>query len=117
MSRLLTLIMIVVMVTAHGSSVAAAICRHDNGAQHIAALQSDDAGIAAVASGEEDAAKMGSGKGSLADGGSVAWPSDMLPATGLLAPFRAAEPVERSPAEAPVLAGTSIRPLLEPPAA
>ena len=117
MSRLLTLMIIVVLVIAHGSSVAAAICRHDSGAQHVAALQSDDAGISAVASGEEDAAKTGSGKGSLADGGSVAWASDMLPAPGLLAPFRAAEPVERSPAEAPVLAGTSIPPLLEPPAA
>ena len=117
MFRLLTLMMIVILVIAHGSSVAAAICRHDNGAQHVAALQSDDAGISAVASGEEDAAKMGSKKGSLADGGSLSWPSDMLPAPGLKVPFRAAEPVERNPAEAPVLAGASVRPLLEPPAA
>jgi hypothetical protein len=117
MSRLLTLIMIVVLVMAHGSSVAAAICRHDSRAEHVAALQSDDAGIAAVAAGEEDAAKMGSKKGSLADGASVSWSSDMLPAPGLLVPFRAAEPVERNPAEAAVLAGASIRPLLEPPAA
>jgi hypothetical protein len=115
MSRLLTLIMIVVLVIAHGSSVAAAICRHDSGAQHVAALQSDDAGIAAVAAGEEDAAKMASKKGSL--GGSDAWPSDMLPAPGLQVPFRAGEPVERNPADAPVLAGGSVLPLLEPPAA
>jgi hypothetical protein len=108
--------MIVVLVMAHGSSVAAAICRHDNGAQHIAALQSDDAGISAVATGEEDAAKMGSKKGSLADGGSVSSPSDMLPASGLRVPFRAAETVERNPAEAPVLAGASVRPRLQPPA-
>ena len=60
---------------------------------------------------------MGSKKGSLADGGSVSWPSDMLPAPGLNVPFRAAEPIERNPAEAPVLAGASVRPLLEPPAA
>lgn len=117
MTRLLTLMMIVVLVIAHGSSVAAAICRHDSGAQHVAALQSDDAGISAVASGEEDAAKKGSNKGSLADGGSVSWPSDMLPSLGLNLPFRAAEPIERNPAEAPVLAGASLRPLLEPPAA
>lgn len=117
MSRLLTLIMIVVLVLAHGSSVAAAICRHDNGAQHAAALQSDDAGISAIASGEEDAAKLGSKKGSLADGGSVSWPSDMLPSPGLNVPFRAAEPIERNPAETRILAGASVRPLLEPPAA
>jgi len=117
MSRLLTLMMVVVLVIAHGSSVAAAICRHESGAQHIAALQSDDAGIFAVASGEEDAAKMASGKGSPADAGSVAWPSDMLPAPALLVPFRATGPVERNPADVPVLAGASVRPLLEPPAA
>ena len=117
MPRLLTLIMIVVLVIAHGSSVAAAICRHDSGAQHVAALQSDDAGISAVASGEEDAAKMGSKKGSLADGSSVSWPSDMLPAPALRVPFRETEPVDLDPADAPVLAGASVRPLLEPPAA
>lgn len=117
MTRLLTLMMIVMLVIAHGSSVAAAICRHDSGAQHVAARQSDDAGVAAVASGEEDAAKMGSKKGSLADGGPVSWPSDMLSSPGLNVPFRAAEPIERNPAESPVLAGASIRPLLEPPAA
>ena len=117
MSRLLTLMMIVVLVIAHGSSVAAAICRHESGAQHVTALQSDDARVSAVAFGEEAAEKMVSRKGPPADGGSVSWPSDMLPASGLLVPFRAAEPVERSPAEPPVLAGASVRPLLEPPAA
>lgn len=116
MPRLLTLMLIVVLVIAHGSSVAAAICRHDSNAQHVAARQSGDAGIAAVAAGEEDAAKKGSSKGSLADGGSVTWPSDMLPIPGLDVPFRTAEPVERNPAEPPVLAGASVRPLLEPPA-
>ena len=117
MSRLMTLMMIVVLLIAHGSSVAAAICRHDSGAQHVAALQSDDAGVSAVATGEEDAAKKGSSKGSLADGGPMAWPSDMLPSPGLNVPFRAAEPIERGSAEAAVLAGASVRPLLEPPAA
>jgi hypothetical protein len=115
MSRLLTLIMIVVLMVAHGSSVAAAICHHASGAQHFAALKSTDAGIAAVAAGEEDAAKMASKKGSL--GGSVSWPSDMLPVPGLRVPFRAAEPVVRNPGDAPVLAGGSVLPLLEPPAA
>jgi hypothetical protein len=117
MSRLLTLMMIVILVIAHGSSVSAAICRHANGAEHAAALASHDASIAAVAFGEEAAAKVASKKGAPADSGSVSWPSDMLPAPGLAVPFRAIESVAGDPADAPVLVGASLRPLLEPPAA
>jgi hypothetical protein len=117
MSRLLTLMMILVLVLAHGSSVAAAICRHQDGVEHVAALQSADAGISAAARGEESAAKAGSGKGAPADPGSVSWPSDMLPALGLAVPFRSSEPVELSLADAVVLVGASVRPLLEPPSA
>ena len=117
MPRLLTLMMIVILVVAHGSSVAAAICRHESGAQHVAALQSDDARVSAVAFGEEAAEKMASKKGPPADGGPVSTPSDMLPAPRLPVPFRTAEPVERNPADGPVLVGASVRPLLEPPAA
>jgi len=117
MSRLLTSMMIFVLVLAHGSSVAAAICRHQDGVEHVAALQSEDAGISAAAYGEEAAGKSASGKGVPADAGSVTSPSDMLPTLGLQAPFRASEPAERSPADAPVLVGASVRPLLEPPSA
>lgn len=117
MSRLLTLMMIFVLVLAHGSSVAAAICRHQDGVAHVAALQSSDVGIAAAAYGEETAGKAASRKGVPADAGSVSSPSDMLPTPGLKVPFRASEPVERSPAEAPMLVGASVRPLLEPPSA
>jgi hypothetical protein len=117
MSRLLTLMMILAVVVAHGSSVAAAICRHQDGVAHIAALQSDDAGISAAAHGEESAAKAGSKKGAPADSSSVSWPSDMLPAPGLPVPFRADEPLKPSPADTAVLIGASVRPLLEPPSA
>lgn len=117
MSRFLTLIMILVLVLAHGSSVAAAICRHQDGAAHVAALQSADSGVAAAAYGEEAAGKSTSRKGIPAEAGSVSSPSDMLPTPGLIAPFRVSEPAERSPAEVPVLVGASIRPLLEPPSA
>jgi hypothetical protein len=117
MSRLLTAMMIFVLVLAHGSSVAAAICRHQDGVAHVAALQSEDAGISAAAYGEETAGKSVSGKGIPADAGPVHSPSDMLPAPGLRAPFRSAGPAERSPAEVPVLVGASVRPLLEPPSA
>ena len=117
MSRLLTLIMMFTLVLAHGSSVAAAICRHHDGVAHVAALQSEDAGTSAVALGEELAGKSSSRKGVPADAGSVSSPSDMLPAPGLLPPVRAEEPAERNPADAPVLVGASLRPLLEPPSA
>ena len=117
MSRFLTLMMIFVLVLAHGSSVAAAICRHQDGVAHVAALQSDDAGISAAAYGEEAAGRTSSGKGVPADAGSASSPSDMLPTPGLLPPLRAEEPAERDPADARTLIGASIRPLLEPPSA
>ena len=117
MSRLLTLIMIVVLVMAHGSSVAAAICRHQDGISHVAALQSADAGVSAVAYGEEAAGKMASKKGAPADAGAVSAPSDMLPTPGLEVPFRTREPIDRMTADGPVLLSASVRPLLEPPSA
>lgn len=117
MSRLLTLIMIFVLVLAHGSSVAAAICRHQDGVAHVAALQSEDAGVSAAAYGEETAGKSSARKGVPADAGSVSSPSDMLPTPGLAPPLRAEEPAERRAEEAAVLVGASIRPLLEPPSA
>jgi hypothetical protein len=117
MSRLLTLMMILVLVMAHGSSVAAAICRHQDGVAHVAALQSEDAGISAAAHGEETAAKTGARKGASADSGSISWASDMLPTPGLPIPFRANEAAMLSPAEASILVGASVRPLLEPPSA
>jgi hypothetical protein len=115
MSRFLTLMMIVILVIAHGSSVAAAACRHESSLDHVAALQSSDATISAAAFGEEAAGKVASKKGAATDGGSVAWPSDMLPMPELTVPFRASEPVERHGAADPVLVGASVRPLLEPP--
>lgn len=117
MSRLLTLMMILVLVMAHGSSVAAAICRHQDGIEHVAALQSKDAGISAAAYSEETAGKAASRKSAPADAGSISWASDMLPTMGLPVPFRVNEAAERSAADAPVLVGASIRPLLEPPSA
>lgn len=117
MSRLLTLMMIFVLVLAHGSSVAAAICRHQDGVAHVAALQSEDSGVSAAAYGEETAGKAASRMGTPADAGSVTSPSDLLPTPGLQVPFRVREEVERHPADSPVLIGASVRPLLEPPSA
>jgi hypothetical protein len=117
MNRLLTLLMIVILVVAHGSSVAAAVCRHQNGAEHVAALQSRDAKVSAVAFSEEAAGRVASKKGAPADSGSASSPSDMLPTTGLPVPFRTNEPADRDLTDAAVLVGASIRPLLKPPSA
>jgi hypothetical protein len=117
MSRLLTLMMILMLVLAHGSSVAAAVCRHQDGAGHVAALQSHDAGISAAAYNEETAGKAASKKGGPADSGSVSLASDMLPIGGLPVPFRAEDAMELTLGDASVLAGGSVRPLLEPPSA
>ena len=117
MTRFLTLMLIFVLVMAHGTSVAAALCRHQDGVDHVAALQSSDAGIAAAASSEEAAGKAASRKSVPADAGSVSSPSDMLPTLGLSAPLRVREPAERSPADSPRLVGATVPPLLEPPSA
>lgn len=117
MSRLLTLIMMFILVLAHGSSVAAAVCRHQNGVEHQAALQSADAGVSAAAHGEETAGKAASHKGTPVDAGSMSLASDMLPTPEMSAPFRGQEPVERNFAEILILVGASVRPLLEPPSA
>lgn len=117
MSRLLTLMMILVLVMAHGSSVAAAICRHQDGVEHATALRSSDAGVSAAASSEESAAKAGFRKGAPADSGAASSPADLLPAPDFSIPFRSKEATERHPADPPALAGVSMRPLLEPPSA
>ena len=115
MSRFLTLMMIVILVIAHGSSVAAAVCRHPSSIEHGVALESSDANISAAAFSEEAAGKVVSKKGSPADSGSVSGLSGMLPGSGLPVPLRLSEPVDRNSHEPPALASASIRPLLEPP--
>jgi hypothetical protein len=115
MSRLLTLMMIAILVIAHGSSVAASVCRHQSSAEHAAALRSRDARIAAVALGEEAAGKVASKKGQTVN--TVSWPPVTLPAPDLPVPLRLTMPVERRLADSSIPPGASIRPLLEPPAA
>ena len=117
MSRLLTLMMIFMLVLTHGSSVAAAICRHQDGVEHVAALESEDAGISAAAFNEESAGKAASKKGAPLDSGSVSLASDMLPTPELAAQLRAESPVDRTFAHSSELVGGSVRPLLEPPSA
>ncbi|MEA3010668.1 MAG: hypothetical protein QOJ91_2360 [Sphingomonadales bacterium] len=117
MSRVLTLLMILMLVLTHGTSLSAAICRHQNGFEHAAALQSRDTGISAAAHGEETARKAAANKAAPLDSGSVSLASDMLPPAGLPVPFRASERIERNLADAAMPVGASVLPLLEPPSA
>ncbi len=117
MTRFLTLFMILALLIGQGSSVAAAICHHQNAAEHVAARQSDDARIAAVSLGEEAAAAVASKKGSQSAGASIHWPAEMLPATANAAPFRRLEPIRFQPARHAPLKSATLRPLLEPPSA
>ena len=117
MTKLLTAILIFILVIAHGSSVAAAVCGHASGADHVAARQSDDATVSVLAFGEEAADKMASRKGTPAETGSVSSPTDMLPSVTLEPPFRVNEPLQRERADPEDLTGQALRPLLEPPTA
>jgi hypothetical protein len=114
--RILTFLMMIMLVVAPSAMVSAAACRHKNPLEHALARANADAKIANVARSEETAASL-SKKGTLSNAASGAWLADMLPPPEFAIPFHIAEPVQRSFGNEDALPGTSIRPLLEPPAA
>jgi hypothetical protein len=114
-TRIFAILMIVAMLIGHSSSVAAAICEHQDAHEHAMARESRDASVAAVPLAEEAAAQ--SKKSSPTSSNAIHWPTDLLPATLPVVPFRTAEPLRLRPAGQTPLASASIRPLLEPPAA
>ena len=116
MTRFLALLMIVTLVIGHGSSVAAAICQHQDAHEHALARESRDARVAAIPLAEE-AAAADSKKAGQSPSSSIHWPTDLLPATLPAVPFRVIEPVRLRPAGQIPLASASVRPLLEPPSA
>jgi hypothetical protein len=99
------------------TSVAAALCSHQDAQQHELALGSGDQQLAAAAELEEAAGAVAARKGTLADAGAFGLAAFILPASSL--------PLDRlSGRQAPVLgensakiAGLAPQPLLEPPAA
>jgi hypothetical protein len=115
-TRILAIVLIVMLLIGHGSSVTAAICKHQDAHAHALARESHDAGVAAIPLAEE-AAAADSKKSSQTPGSAVHWPTDLLPATLPIVPFRVAETMRLRPADQPPLASASIRPLLEPPSA
>ena len=116
MARFLAFLMIFAVTIAHGSSVTAAICHHQNFGEHVAARQSLDRKVAAVAL-HEDAAAAASKKGSKSASASVHWPAEMLPANAAAELFRTFEPIRFHPAAQPALRSELVPPLLEPPSA
>jgi hypothetical protein len=99
------------------TSVAAALCGHQDAQQHEAALGSGDRQVAAAAELEEAAGALAERKGTLADAGSFALAAFILPDASFA--------LERLPARQAATPGTdaakvtslSPPPLLEPPAA
>ena len=116
LTRFLALLMILTLVVGHGSSVAAAVCRHQDAHEHALARQSPDARVAAVPLAEE-AAAANSKKAGQSPSSAIHWPADLLPATLPVVPLRIVEPVRLRPAGQIPLASASVRPLLEPPSA
>lgn len=116
MSRLLTLLMIIMLVIVPSSMVSAAICQHQSPVEHALARADSDARVANVARSEETAASH-SKKATLFDAPAVFLLADMLPTAQLTPPLGGAEPIRRSLLDEGRLPGTSLRPLLEPPAA
>ncbi len=115
--RLLTLLLMAAMAFVSSTSVAAALCGHQDAQQHQAALDSEDVRIAASAELEEAAGALGDKKGTLADAGTFALPLFILPAPSLSPPHAAEKAVPRSEWDTATVRSRALRPLLEPPAA
>lgn len=112
--RLLTLMLMTALAFVSSTSVAAALCSHQDAQEHVRALASGDQQVAAAAELEDAVAAK---KGTLADAGAFGLAAFILPASAL-----ALEPLSRKPAPAleqnsAKVAGLTRRPLLEPPAA
>ena len=108
--------MILALVLGYASSVSAAICQHRGLGGHEAARQSQDRKVAASALTEEAAAAAEAKKGSTS-ASPVAAPIDMVAPAAPVLPLRIAERVRQPIADAPPLAGLSLRPPLPPPLA
>jgi len=115
--RYLTALLIAIVVLAHGSSVAAKVCLHQDAHEHALARQSEDRAVAAVTLAEDAAAAVDSKKGSQAPFASTHSPVDMLPATLPVVPAHETEAVRPWPADETALASATLPPPTRPPSA
>lgn len=117
MVRYLTALLILVVVIAHGSSVAAKVCLHQSAHEHAMARQSEDRAVAAVPLAEDAAAAVDSKKGSQAPSAGFHVPVEMLPAAMPVVPAHEAEAVGPWPADEAALASANLPPPTRPPSA
>ena len=115
--RLLTFLMMMTLTIVSGTSIAAAMCQHQNAQEHAVALHGDDKGSAAVAQLEDTAGSVLSKRGALADAGAFSLPAFIIPDTSAEVRFSGTELQPLRPADVAKLASLSIAPLLEPPSA
>ena len=115
-TRLLTLLMMLVLAVANGPAVAAAICEHHDARAHAAAKASGDTGVAADALDEESAARAASFDGALGEAAGTLLAGYLLPAAPVV-PVRVNEAPQRHAAEPVPLESRGVAPLLEPPLA
>jgi hypothetical protein len=114
---LLKWLIVLAVVAAQGPAFAAAICRHQDMMAHMLARQSVDAGIAAEALSEEQAADAVAKKGQLADAVRASLVDMLAPSPAQFAPVLPTERLRHLPADAPELAGRALSPPLQPPTA
>lgn len=117
MARLLSFLMMLTLAMTQGSSMAAAVCRHQNAQEHILARQSSDVKVAAVSLHEEAAAAVASKKAPQAPGGASHWPAELIPPSTGSFPLRVVERVRLRPSVQAGLPSATVAPLLKPPSA
>ena len=109
--------MMIMLTIAGGTSVASALCQHRSVQEHAAALHGNDAKAATVAQLEEMAGAVAAKKSASVDAASLSLPPFTLPAPAVAFGHSVTLPAHGRPADAEKLAGLSVAPLLEPPAA
>jgi hypothetical protein len=109
-----TLLMIVALMVGNASAAAEAVCRHQSPLDHAAARQSDDRRVAAAALTEDAAASVSAKQGAVPSA-SASILADLLPPAVLAVPLPLAEPLRRQFPDGPVLEGSALPPLLQPP--
>jgi hypothetical protein len=114
MFRFVAILMMFVLAMANGPAVAAAICQHQDGRAHFAALESADRSVSGEAQSEESAAKAVAADAALADAAGALLAGFILPADPAV-PFAAAVALAAAPNHPQRLEGRSVPPLLEPP--
>jgi hypothetical protein len=115
--RLLTLMLMTALAFVSSTSVAAALCGHQDAQQHQAALDGGDEQAAAEAQLEEAAGALAAKKTTLADAGSFALAAFILPCSSLALGHLPAKQALTLGRDAAKVTGLAPRPLLEPPAA